>query len=341
MSASQVAPPPGSSRNSLQANASRRPASGGSLRVGASTLISIGAIAALVALGVTVQVLPDADPRTLAMRPWVAARAMGITAYLLLGFEVALGIVLSHPNNLTRWHKTKQVFPWHEMVTVFTGAFIALHVALLAVDPYAKVGVIGALVPGFSEYRPVAVGVGSVALYATDHHRRHGEVDSVPAVRLVAQGPPGGGGRVLPDVDPRGARGDRRRRPAADLHADRRAHPRGRRPSLVDREATTEATRADGRDRAANDGPAGGGRNGGNAMTGVWWKRLVRRLGVIALTVGVIGISVGTVRLAAQWRAEAAPLDVSPVSMDTIVEAAQRESDRATHAVLGPGGDGG
>ena len=91
---------------------------------------------------------------------------MGITAYLLLGFEVALGIVLSHPNNLTRWHKTKQVFPWHEMVTVFTGAFIALHVALLAVDPYAKVGVIGALVPGFSEYRPVAVGVGSVALYA-------------------------------------------------------------------------------------------------------------------------------------------------------------------------------
>jgi hypothetical protein len=66
-------------------------------------------------------------------------------------------------------------------------------------------------------------------------------------------------------------------------------------------------------------------------MTGVvWWKRLVRRLGVIALTVGVIGIGVGTVRLAAQWRAEAAPLDVSPVSMDTIVEAAQIESDRAT-----------
>ena len=52
------------------------------------------------------------------------------------------------------------------MVTVFTGAFIAFHVALLAVDPYAKVGVIGALVPGFSAYRPVAVGIGSIALYA-------------------------------------------------------------------------------------------------------------------------------------------------------------------------------
>ena len=64
-------------------------------------------------------------------------------------------------------------------------------------------------------------------------------------------------------------------------------------------------------------------------MTGVWWKRLVRRLGVIVLTVGVIGISVGTVRLAAQWRAEAAPLEVSPVSMDTIVEAADVQKDRA------------
>ena len=63
------------------------------------------------------------------MRPWVAARAMGVTAYLLLGFEVALGLVLSHPDNIAAWRKTKQVFPWHEMVTVFTGAFLALHVA--------------------------------------------------------------------------------------------------------------------------------------------------------------------------------------------------------------------
>jgi DMSO/TMAO reductase YedYZ heme-binding membrane subunit len=165
MPENQAAPPSGTSRTP-PTTIDRRSAQGGSLRVSPATLISIGAIAALVALGVTVQVLPDSDPRTLSMRPWVAARAMGVTAYLLLGIEVALGLVLSHPNNITRWHKTKQVFPWHEMVTVFTGAFIALHVALLAIDPYAKVGVIGALVPGFSEYRPIAVGIGSIALYA-------------------------------------------------------------------------------------------------------------------------------------------------------------------------------
>ena len=165
MSEQPLAPPSGGSRTQATTSA-RRSTNGGSLRVGAPTLVSIGAIVALVALGVTVQILPDADARTASMRPWVAARAMGLTAYLLLWFEVALGLVLSHPNNLTRWHKTKQVFPWHEMVTVFTGAFIALHVALLAIDPYANVGVIGAFVPGFSAYRPVAVGLGSVALYA-------------------------------------------------------------------------------------------------------------------------------------------------------------------------------
>ena len=64
-------------------------------------------------------------------------------------------------------------------------------------------------------------------------------------------------------------------------------------------------------------------------MTWDWWKRLARRLSVIALTVGVIGISVGTVRLAEQWRAASAPLDVSPVSMDAIIEASQTEAGRA------------
>ncbi len=136
------------------------------MRVGAATLIALGAIAALVALGVTDQVLPASDPRVTDIRPWIAARALGVTAYLLLAVEVGLGLVLSHPRNTAEWRKTKQVFPWHEMITVFTGAFLALHIALLAIDPFAKVGILGALVPGFSEYRPPAIAIGTVALYA-------------------------------------------------------------------------------------------------------------------------------------------------------------------------------
>jgi sulfoxide reductase heme-binding subunit YedZ len=135
------------------------------MRVSAATLLVIGAIAALVAIGVTDQVLPAVDPHTISMRPWIAARAMGITAYLLLALEVALGLVLSHPRNTAEWRKTKQVFPWHEMLTVFTFGFLAIHGVLLAVDRYANVGWLGALVPGLSAFRTPAIALGTIAAY--------------------------------------------------------------------------------------------------------------------------------------------------------------------------------
>jgi predicted ferric reductase len=136
------------------------------MRAGALTLVAIGAIAALVALGVTDQVLPAADPRTAELRPWIAARALGVTAYLLLALQVATGLLLSHPRNTASWRMTRQTFPWHELLTVFTYAFLILHVVLMAIDPWAKVGWLGAIVPGFSGYRPPAIAIGTVAVYA-------------------------------------------------------------------------------------------------------------------------------------------------------------------------------
>ena len=219
------------------------------MRVGAATLLAIGAIAALVAIGVTDQILPAADPRTISMRPWIAARAMGVTAYLLLALEVALGLVLSHPRNTAEWRKTKQVFPWHEMVTVFTGAFLALHVALLATDPYADVGVIGALVPGLlrlpaGRRRPRVDRAVRAHLHGADR-----QVDPAAAVGLVAQGPPVRGRRLLRHLDARGPGRHRRRRPPAAVPAHRDPDPRGRRPPLVDREGPPGAPR---RGRNAN-----------------------------------------------------------------------------------------
>jgi predicted ferric reductase len=136
------------------------------MRVGAATLLALGAIAALVAIGVTDQVIPATDARATELRPWIAARALGVTAYLLLTLQVGLGLVLSHPRNTAEWRKTRQVFPWHEMITVFVWAFLILHIVLMAIDPWAKVGWLGAFVPGLSQYRTPAVAVGTVALYA-------------------------------------------------------------------------------------------------------------------------------------------------------------------------------
>jgi len=136
------------------------------MRTGIATLVIIGAVAALVALGITDQIIPATDARTLSVRPWVAARALGVTAYLLLTLEVAAGVWLSHPRNSGDPRTSRVVFPWHELLSVFTGAFLTLHIVLLAIDPYAGVDWIGAFVPGFSQYRPVPVAIGSVALYA-------------------------------------------------------------------------------------------------------------------------------------------------------------------------------
>lgn len=136
------------------------------MRLSATALIGVGAIVALVAIAVTEQILPPTSPRVEDLRPWLAARGLGVAAYLLLCAQVALGLVLSHPRNSAAWKVSKPVFPVHELLTVFVGAFIALHVALLAVDSYADVGLLGALVPGFSGYRPPAVALGTVALYA-------------------------------------------------------------------------------------------------------------------------------------------------------------------------------
>lgn len=136
------------------------------MRIGALTLVAIGAVVALVALAITDQVLPAADPRVTELRPWIAARALGVTAYLLLAVQVGLGLVLSHPRNTAAWRTTRQVVPWHELITVFAWAFLILHIVLMAIDPYAKVGWLGALVPGLSEYRTPAIAIGTVTVYA-------------------------------------------------------------------------------------------------------------------------------------------------------------------------------
>ncbi len=57
--------------------------------------------------------------------------------------------------------------------------------------------------------------------------------------------------------------------------------------------------------------------------------RLARRAAVVVGTIAVIGVAVGTVQVAAEWRAASAPIDTAPVSMATIDDAAAVEQGRA------------
>jgi hypothetical protein len=136
------------------------------MRSSTSHLLLAGGLAVFAALLVAQLVVPSTSAHAVELRPWLVARAAGVVGYLLLATQVGLGLVLSHPTNQTVWKLSKRLFGWHELLTVFVWAFLGLHVALLIVDPYADVGLLGALVPGFAGYRAPAIALGTIAVYA-------------------------------------------------------------------------------------------------------------------------------------------------------------------------------
>ncbi len=136
------------------------------MRVSGGMIAILIPLSALAALGITQVVLPASTTHAAELRPWLVARASGVTAYLLLAADVALGTLLSHPANQRSWKLSKRTFPWHEHLAVFVWSFLAIHVVLLAVDRYAHVGWLGAFVPGTAEYRPIPVALGTIAAYA-------------------------------------------------------------------------------------------------------------------------------------------------------------------------------
>ena len=92
----------------------------------------------LLGLGIvlaTNQIVPASSEHQAQERVWLAARATGIVAYVLLTLQIVLGMVLSHPTNQTTWKLSKRLFPWHENLWVFVLAFLAAHVVSLILDP--------------------------------------------------------------------------------------------------------------------------------------------------------------------------------------------------------------
>jgi hypothetical protein len=136
------------------------------MRLSARAWVVLGAGLGLLIVFSTDQILPATSAYQAQMRVWLAGRATGITAYLLLTGLVSLGLVLSHPTNQSTWKLSRRLFPWHENLFVFVVAFLAAHVVSIILDPYAGVGVAGSFVPGLSSYRSAPVALGTLGLYA-------------------------------------------------------------------------------------------------------------------------------------------------------------------------------
>lgn len=126
------------------------------LGVALSVVVAVGIMVASIAL-----ISGQSD-----MPKWVFARSTGIVAFLLLWLSTALGILVSHPEG-HRWTliRLETRLRTHIGLSIFAILFTAFHLAVLAIDEYAEVGWLGALLPFSSTYRPLAVSLGVIAFW--------------------------------------------------------------------------------------------------------------------------------------------------------------------------------
>ncbi len=102
--------------------------------------------------------LAIANARTL----WYVTRGSGVVALLLLTASVLLGIVSALRVRSERWPRFA-VTGVHRNLTLLSIVFVALHVVTTVADGYAPIGLRDAVVPFASPYRPLWLGLGTVA----------------------------------------------------------------------------------------------------------------------------------------------------------------------------------
>lgn len=126
--------------------------------LGLVTLLVLGALAARSSLA------PDLLPRLAGSAAWLTSRAAGVTAFLALSLDVAFGLFVSTGIADAAIPRARSVETHRFLSTVALGA-TAAHVLALLFDGFVRLDALDVLVPFFSTYRPIAVGVGGIAAY--------------------------------------------------------------------------------------------------------------------------------------------------------------------------------
>ncbi len=94
---------------------------------------------------------------------WYAARAGGIVAYLLVSASVLVGILLAGKRHLPGFPRFA-VEDVHRFLGILAGVFVAVHVGAIALDTVVPFSLTQIVVPFTASYRPLATGLGVVAL---------------------------------------------------------------------------------------------------------------------------------------------------------------------------------
>ena len=95
---------------------------------------------------------------------WHLIRSAGITAYVLLSVSVLWGLALSS-QIVKNWSPGMVTMLMHSTISWLALAFSLVHALLLVVDEYFTYSVGYILIPFTGPYRPLAVGLGTLAFW--------------------------------------------------------------------------------------------------------------------------------------------------------------------------------
>jgi len=100
------------------------------------------------------------------MAPWILARGFGLAAAATLTALVVTGLLRTHPLLRRRGQPASRgLLQLHATLGAATICLLAAHVVATCADRWAKVGVVGALVPFTSPWRTTAIAWGTIALW--------------------------------------------------------------------------------------------------------------------------------------------------------------------------------
>jgi predicted ferric reductase len=93
---------------------------------------------------------------------WFATRGSGVVSLILSTAVVCLGLLI-----VVRWARPSWprflTAELHRRLALLSVVFVVLHIATAILDPYTSLGLIAAVVPLASSYRPVAVALGVIS----------------------------------------------------------------------------------------------------------------------------------------------------------------------------------
>jgi methionine sulfoxide reductase heme-binding subunit len=124
---------------------------------------------------------------------WMVARVSGIVGYLLIVGSMVSGVVL-HTRLVQKLASPVARMEWHKILAVLGLALVALHGVALVMDSYVTISWSDLLVPGGTDYRPLWVSFGVLAMWLmvivslTATWRKHLGAKAWKAIHLASYG---------------------------------------------------------------------------------------------------------------------------------------------------------